>query len=359
MPAALSRLAREERLIGELVARGLAASPHVAALREIVDQLAEFGSDRAVFAHCVLTLELALLKDERARAELPERVEVLLEAFHDPRLANVLVAGSPELTLRWAKIRPVVAEFVSSRAARSPARPPAPTPLSTAPTARLPPLPALTPRPMPRLATPIELITEIQEILEEEPPLSPTPTPPPLSVAGARLPGSPPPPPLPDPADVPLDPETRAFWIYAEQALGRVPNEKESVLKAQAFAVERGADRTHLVRFAHDLIARFPRIKQARALSALTLLYVAGQEKERGLLGVNRERLDLLRTGLSLLGDPVAAAQVTVLFESDGTTTRLAFAAVLEVVRSYLAFCLRARIDPRLPESAAQFTTPA
>ena len=59
----------------------------------------------------------------------------------------------------------------------------------------------------------------------------------------------------------------------------------------------------------HDLLARFPKGRHARQLAAMTLLYVAGHEKERGLLGVNKERLKLIRTGLSLLGDPAAAGQ--------------------------------------------------
>ncbi|MBI5548806.1 MAG: hypothetical protein HY901_33405 [Deltaproteobacteria bacterium] len=125
---------------------------------------------------------------------------------------------------------------------------------------------------------------------------------------------------------------------------------------AQSFAAGKGADRSHLVRFAHDLVARFPAAHHARALAALTLLYVAGQEKERGLLGVNKERLKLIHTGLSLLGDIQAAGQVAVLFESDGPETRRAFAPVVEILASYLAFCLREKLDPRQPDAAARFT---
>jgi hypothetical protein len=334
-PSGIQRI-KTERLVDHLVEAGLSALPDLVEARRALDQLGLLGGDRAVFAACVLTLEMALLKDARAREDLPDYVGVLLEAFHDPRLANLLLAGSPELEKRWQRIRPVVADFVALKQGQTP------------PPARLP-TPA---RPNPRLATPTELIQEIEEILEvDEATLSPPP-PPAHAVGLAR-----PPPPRPD-DDPPVDPETREFWLYAERALGRVPDPNESLVGNQSFAAARGTDRSRLMRFAHDLVARFPSGKHARALASLTLLYVAGQEKERGLLGVNKERLKIMRTGLSLLGDPDAAGQVAVLFENDGVATRAAFGALVDIVGGYLAFCARERLDPHHPDALARFTRP-
>jgi hypothetical protein len=111
------------------------------------------------------------------------------------------------------------------------------------------------------------------------------------------------------------------------------------------------------MRFAHDLLARFPSDRHARSLASLTLLYVAGQEKERGLLGINKERVKLISTGLSLIGERKAASQVAVLFEADGPETRRAFAAVVDIIGGFLAFCCRERLDPKDPAAIARFTT--
>jgi len=136
-----------------------------------------------------------------------------------------------------------------------------------------------------------------------------------------------------------------------------VPDPNQSVLGNQSFAAARSADRSHLVRFAHDLLARFPQGRHARQLAALTLLYVAGHEKERGLLGVNKERLKLIRTGLSLIGDPNAAGQVAVLFESDGPITRAGFGTIVEMVTSFLGFCHREGLDPKTADAFEKFTS--
>ena len=124
---------------------------------------------------------------------------------------------------------------------------------------------------------------------------------------------------------------------------------------SQSFAATRSSDRGHLVRFAHDLVARHPQVRHARALAALTLLYVAGQEKERGLLGVNKERLKLIRSGLSMMGDSRAAGQVAVLFEADGPDTRRAFGPLVDIVMGYLSFCSREKLDPRSADAAAKY----
>ena len=372
---------KTERLVDHLVIEGLGALPDLAKARGYLDHLLVLGGDRAVFGACVLTLELALLKDLQALEDLPHHVGVLLEAFYNPQLANILIAGVPQLEARWMRIKPVVADFVAlKQASAAQERPPPPDPeRERQPTVRLPDLgdalarqetelevdsPARRPteqivdgpRGMPRLATPTELIEEIQEILFEEEPAQP-PAPPPEAVAptGQKWTRTSEPR-LADDDDVPLAPETRAFWAYAEKALGRVPDPEQSVVGAQSFAASRGSDRTHLVRFAHDLLARFPSDRHARALAALTLLYVAGQEKERGLLGVNRERLKLISTGLSLIGEIKAASQVAVLFESDGAQTRQSFSAVVDIVAGFLAVCAREKLDPRQPEAAARFT---
>jgi len=182
MPSGTNRI-KTERIVDALVAQGLAALPDLREARICLDQLMLLGGDRAVFATCVLTLELALLKDAQAREALPKYVGVLLEAFHNPKLANVLVAGCPELDTRWLRIKPVVADFVSLQQAHGQPIAPSITPV---------PQPRPKGDPMPRLATPTELIEEIQEILDFDPEPEAAPPPPPLD---ALHPGAPPPPP--------------------------------------------------------------------------------------------------------------------------------------------------------------------
>lgn len=381
MPSGTTRV-RTELLVDRLVAEGLAALPDIEGAKRCLRELSVIGGDRALFATCVLTLECALLKDDGARAALPEYVGVLLEAYRDPRLANVLVAGSPDLEARWQRILPVVADFVALQRQ--------PTVLAEVTFGEdLESVSVRTdPSPTQRLSTSVELIAEIEEIIEDvsaQPPrpppmplLTPMPPPPEPDLASRRtdpMRAAPPAPPAqavwapdqprvhhalpPEPeVEQPIPPEVRSFWEYTEKALGRVPDPAQSMIGAQSFPVARSSDRTHLVRFAHDLVARYPQCAQARALAALTLLYVAAQEKERGLLGVNKSRLKLLRSGLALLGDARAAGQVAVLFESDGPDTRQAFAPVVDLVWSYLGFCAREGLDPGLPESAALFAKP-
>ncbi|MGC4121479.1 MAG: hypothetical protein QM765_44270 [Myxococcales bacterium] len=215
---------------------------------------------------------------------------------------------------------------------------------------------------MQRLATPTELIAEIQEIIEDEaePSSRPPPPPPPESEVAPRAGSTPPRPPPPEDAEEDWEPdaEVRQFWSYAEKALGRVPDPNQSLVGAQSFATARSSDRAHLMRFAHDLVSRHPQVRQARALAAITLLYVAAQEKERGLLGINKERIKLIKSGLSMLGDVRAAGQVAVLFEADGPETRKAFAPVVDIVLNYLGFCAREKLDPRSADAADAFATP-
>jgi hypothetical protein len=333
-----SEINRGEQLVDTLVLRGLKALPDLVAARQAADELAACSGDRAVFALCLLTLELALGGEQRARQELPTRVGVLLEAFRDPALASLLSAGNPELSKRWDRVRPVVGEFVSLQLA---------------------PPPPQSPAKMPRLATPVELIEEIQEIIEE-PPAPHTPPPPPPPPAAVKV-GGPPPPPVPSaaakpPAKEPNE-EVRSFWRFAEEALGRVPDPEHSVLGCVSFSCERSSDRERLVRFAHSAIARFPHCEPARALASLVLLFTASQQgKGRGLLGLKRkERLDVLRTGLALLGDPVAAGQAAVLFENDGPETRRHFADLVDLVQGFLGFCAHEGLDPSKPETHARY----
>lgn len=358
---------KTERIVDHLVAAGLEALPESPELaRRCLMDLSVIGGDRALFASCVLTLELALLKDPEARESLPQYVGVLLEAYRDPRLANVLVAGSPELDARWQRISPVVAQFVALRQDATTAEEEAEeVEADRVEEEQQPPAPgdAETRRAMQRLATPTELIAEIQEIIEDEaePQPSRPPPPPPQAMEVAVAAGSVPPrPPPPEDDDAEWEPsaETRQFWGFAEKALGRVPDPNQSMVGAQSFATARSSDRAHLMRFAHDLVARHPQVLQSRALAGITLLYVAAQEKERGLLGVNKERVKLISSGLSMLGDPRAAGQVAVLFESDGPETRKAFAPVVDLVFNYLCFCAREKLDPKSADSASRFATP-
>mgnify|MGYP007049770544 FL=1 len=145
------------------------------------------------------------------------------------------------------------------------------------------------------------------------------------------------------------------FWAFADQALGRMPDPERGILPADTLATARPADRARLARIARSAIERFPQCGPARALSALLLLYVAVQEKERGLLGKNRDRLDMIRTALSLMDDPGAAGQAAVIFETDGLATRRSFAPVIDLLHRYLGFCLRNELDPTRAETHARF----
>jgi hypothetical protein len=370
--------------VDRVLFEGLATLPNLEGARKAARLLERARGDRAVFALCVLTLELARHKDEEARSALPSRVGVLLEAFRHPTLARVLVAGNPALKSRWEKIRPIVGEFVASRT--EPRRE-----ADAAGEERPPSVPAADGSPA-RLSTSVEIIEELSVLLEQEkqakaeapppagpgplparpprkppppPPLTPPPVaiqpgrPPPLPIRAASAPataGGLSPSPAAAPAESPVDPSLRAFWAYAEQALGRNPDDNQSATSAQCFAAEKSADRANLARFARELVARFPKVREARALASLTLLYVAGQEKARGLLGVNRERLEILRVALTLLSDPEAGGHAAVLFEVDGPRTHRAFVNVVDILHSYLAFCLRHELDPLRPEAALEFT---
>lgn len=378
--------------VDRVLFEGLAALPNLDGAQKAARLLERARGDRAVFALCVLTLELARHKDEHARAALPSRVGVLLEAFRHPTLARVLVAGNPALKSRWEKIRPIVGEFVASRA-----QAPQVVDAGAAGEERPPSVPAGDNSPA-RLSTSVEIIEELSVLLEHEkqaktaeapppakpgslparpprkppppPPLTPPPLtappvaiqpgrPPPLPTRGAAAPsaaGIPAPSPAAAPLESPVDPSVRAFWAFAEQALGRAPGDNQSVASAQCFAAEKSADRANLVRFAQELVARFPKVREARALASLTLLYVAGQEKARGLLGVNRERLETLRIALTLLSDPEAGGHAAVLFEVDGPRTHRAFVNVVDILHSYLAFCLQHGLDPLRSEAALEFT---
>ncbi len=375
--------------VDRVVIEGLCALPELSRARTAAELLARCRGERAAFALCLLTLELARQQDEQASSQLPAHVGILLEAFRSPALARVLVAENRELAARWEKIRPIIAEFVSSRNVRvdarevTPADDNLPARLEDEATARVE-----TP-PNSRSAKPVEVIEQPSPILEHErttgsaslPGTSPSvaETSAPAEQPSAQLEESPAsavptglpapsvsPPPAPPrtgefhlPAGVdpcPLDPATREFWNFTEVALGRVPDDSQNLLHPQCFIAEKSAERTSLTRFARELVGRFPKVPQARALASLTLLYVAGQEKVRGLFGVNRERLETIRVALSLLGDPEAGADAAVLFESDGGTTRRSFVQVVEILHGFLAFCLKHQLDPQLPEAALRFT---
>jgi hypothetical protein len=394
----MPRSAREEVQLAfdcdvdRVVLEGLSALPDLPRARAAAQVLARCRGDRAVFALCLLTLELARHGDEEARAQLSARVGVLLEAFRHPTLARVLVAGNPGLTARWEKIRPIVGEFVSSRRAPADAQAPAPSDEGLAVDVHFDDedeasLRGGTP-PLSRLAKPVEIIEGMSLILDHErsagPPARQAPPPdlaessalsgrpsaqrqgtpdPPAPPAAATRARPPPPPPqtgetrLPEAVDpCPIDPATRAFWNFTEVALGRVPDEHQNLLHPQCFIAEKSADRASLVRFARELMGRFPKVPQARALASLTLLYVAGQEKVRGLLGVNRERLETIRIALSLLSDPEAGGHAAVLFESDGGSTRRSFVPVVDILHGYLAYCLKHELDPKKAEAALRFT---
>ncbi len=152
-----------------------------------------------------------------------------------------------------------------------------------------------------------------------------------------------------------------AFWRFASQAL-RIPGDGEQALFAGQFlTLARSADRSRLLRFSREALSRHGEVPVARALAGLVLLYLATQEKQRGLLGVNRERKEMIRTGLSALTttEPAVAGHAAVLFEHDGTATRKAFAAVVDLLSAFLAFCARNQLDPRSAPAIDRFVARA
>ncbi len=308
-------------VINEIVARAEESLANISFVRACVEALARLhGHQRAQFATSVLVLNLALRGEGRAQKELASHVHVFIEAFHQPELATQWIEASSFLAKQWSRIRPIVEYFEKEKAEPS-----------------------------------IEVVEEcddFDEITEEveQSFVDSTSEPPPLP---SKLDSKPP------SASFSLPSATKDFWKYAEQNLGRAPNLKRPLVGSQSFAVARNTDRSQLLRLADEIATRFPHIPHARVLVSLIRLYVAGQQKERGLLGnLNRERLDILREGLSFLGDsPEIAGQVAVLFENDGPLTRQAFEVVVEITCSFLSFCSKHSLDPRQPEAVIRFTS--
>lgn len=97
--------------VDEQITRCLAAAEDAVALREELGGLALLPGQRAEFAFCLFSLDLARLGEAEAKAQFARHAGVLLEAHRDPALAAALLAGNEALEQRWQRFVPLLAEF--------------------------------------------------------------------------------------------------------------------------------------------------------------------------------------------------------------------------------------------------------
>ena len=126
----------------------------------------------------------------------------------------------------------------------------------------------------------------------------------------------------------------------------------------QAFSLEGRDARSHLKKFAGEVVTRFPQSPEARSMGALVELFLAAHLKEKTLFGKpNDKRVRATQDALSLLtADPVAAGHAAVLFENDGPQTIARFGEALVLMQRFLAHCLREKVDPLSPEAVSSFS---
>ena len=128
-----------DRRVDELVSRCLAVSNEPASLRIELSGLAAIRSQRAEFAYCLFSLDLARQGEAEAKASFARHTGILLEAHRDPDLTRYLLGENRELAERWASFVPLLLEFER----RLNAAPPPSAPLEPVVTAEQPPEAAL------------------------------------------------------------------------------------------------------------------------------------------------------------------------------------------------------------------------
>jgi hypothetical protein len=340
----------------------------------LIDSLAEYPGPRARFGQCIFYLELARLGVVEAQQEFILRAPSLVDSYKDPTLAARTIGDSAALRELWADLLPHLDEFFDTSG--PPEGEQAESPLDefelevleeeveplletegldaaaeTGPLAEVPPekTPVSPPRFVPPPAAPPpfkKAETTERELRRRE------------SGARARPRTLPPPPPLRDEAADDLLPATRQYSAFALDFLGRAPSARPTTGQG-SFAAAKKRERLRLEEFAKTLITRFAESPQAHALACLTLLFVASKKKEKTLFGApNMERLADLRLALTQLGGARAAGQAAVFFETDGSETTAGFGKVVDLVHSYLRFCLRHSLDPKSLAAVKRFTTP-
>jgi hypothetical protein len=130
-----------DRRVDEQVARCLAVVADPVALRQELGGLAGMTSQRAQFAYCLFSLDLARLGESEARASFSRHAGILLEAHRDPDLTRYLLGENAELAKRWQTFVPLLVEFDKARSASEEEQASGPQILSTvpAPAITLPP----------------------------------------------------------------------------------------------------------------------------------------------------------------------------------------------------------------------------
>ncbi len=391
-------------------ARGDAATLAVA-----IETLLPEGNRRVEFARCLYHLELARLFVEGSRSEFARRVSLLSEAYKDEAVAAQLVGSDEGLKALWDDVVPYLDEFFEHLEEQAARRERASRPEATTDPSIDPP-PEVTPRRVPSfrslvgdkheaepvapaLETPpgltqrrtdpqLELLEDDEEVIEgiplPPPPPDHTPpggwSPPRASTTELELVdivdaidtvAPPPPPPSLTPArglaaalaqteddDVgpPPDPATLDFWAHTFETLELLPAGEEG-RGARLLAIETRGERKRLNAYL-DTLGPFMDVHEARAMSCLIRLMLAGQTKEKSLFGQpNPRRAEALAGALTYLeSTPAAAGHAAVWFELDGRITQAALGRGLELAWQYLSYCAHVHKDPLSPDTVAAFT---
>lgn len=352
-----------ELALDATIERCFGARRDAAGLRAAMEALAALPrTPREEFAHCLFDLELVRLGAEEAKPEFAGRVQYLLEAYRDGERAKELLGESAALKALWDDVRPYLEEFFEPAEEEA--------------------VEEIVEEAVVEEAA-IEVDAEEVQLADlDAMEVRPAGPPPPPSEALQKPPPRPPPPPSNTPApgrvrrvssitakrlslppipaqqlDLPPSAETLAFWKFIEQKLELLPDENGQLSGKQAFDARPRENRTALKQLSREVIELFPQSSDARALACLTELYLGAQQKEKTLFGKpNEKRAHALQDALSLLAsDPVAAGHAAVLFENDGADTIAQFGEVVEVMRRYLAHCLKSGLDPLSPEAVKRF----
>jgi hypothetical protein len=376
-------------------ARGDAATLAVA-----LEALLPEGNRRVEFARCLYHLELARLFVDSSRAEFARRVSLLSEAYKDEAVAAQLVGTDPGLKTLWEDVVPYLDEFFEHLEEQAARRDRASRPeAKTDPSLDAPPQPSPEPRRVPSFKS---LVGDQQPplALETPPGLTQRRTDPAIEpvddeevIEGIPLPPAPPrtssdefelvdivetsvaPPPPPPPSLTPArglaaalaqtedddegpppDPATLDFWAHTFESLELLPAGEEG-RGARLLAIETRAERKRLNTYL-DTLGPFMDVHEARAMSCLIRLMLAGQTKEKSLFGQpNPRRAEALAGALNYLETtPAAAGHAAVWFELDGKVTQAALGRGLELAWQYLSYCAHVHKDPLNPDTVAAFT---
>jgi hypothetical protein len=200
----------------------------------------------------------------------------------------------------------------------------------------------------------IELAAD--EFLEATPSGPPPPPPPPPNLTPARGLATPVAEELSlDDFDDTPDTPTLDFWAHTFETLQLLPND-ETGRGSRILSVDGRAERKRLSEYV-DSLAPHLAVHEARAMSGLIRLMLAGQTKEKTLFGQpNPRRAEAMAAALPFLAStPAAAGHVAVWFELDGPETEATLQQGLALLADYLSFCARVQKDPLHPDTVSLF----